>query len=275
MRILIEKRDVASIPVLTLAPEDARKAPVIFYIPGYGWGKESGLSLGYRLAQAGFAFISYDPLFHGERYQEHLDHAAEPELGGVYPPDTGLDTGRIFFRVIAQSLDEIKVLLNGFAADPRFDLQSCGVTGPSLGGCASFLAFANQPQIKAAVPMIGIPNFTKRWTDLLDETAFSDPDWARALADQEEQTQEFTEFIRGIDPYQKLLQIGDRALLIMNCDFDSDQPKIYSIDLYREMLPNYRDNPGMLQLRIYPAGHQVTPEMEADAVSWFQKHLPG
>jgi dienelactone hydrolase len=273
MRILIEKGSADSIPFLSLVPENAQNTPVIFYVPGYGLGKESGLSLGYRLAQAGFAFISPDPLYHGERYQQLLDHAHQPELGGIYPPETGLDTARVFFRAIAHSLDDIKSLIDHFSEDSRFDVQNCGVTGPSMGGCASFLAFANLPEIKAAVPMIGLPNFTKRWKDLLDETAFSDPEWARGLENQMEETREFTAFVQGVDPYSKLLLIDNKALLIMNCDFDSDQPKIYSIDLYREMLPNYQDQPGKLRLRIYPFGHQVTPEMEADAVNWFQQHL--
>lgn len=273
MRIIIESRTITSIPVLTLLPEDAQGARVIFYIPGYGWGKESGLSLGYRLAQNGLIFVSLDPLFHGERYQKQLDHAADPELGGIYPPETGLDTGRVFFRAIAHCLEDIKTLIEYFADDPRFDTRNCGVTGPSMGGCASFLAFANLPEIKTAVPMIGIPHFSKRWADLLDETSFSNPEWARALSKAERQTREFTDFIREIDPYPKLIALSPKPLLIMNCDFDSDQPKIYSVDLCREMFPNHQADPDQLQLRIYPAGHRVTSEMESDVLDWFLKYL--
>jgi hypothetical protein len=157
--------------------------------------------------------------------------------------------------------------------DPRADITRCGVTGLSMGGCASFLIFAELPQIQAAVPMIGIPNFSQRWKDLLDECKFSNPEWAAALAQVELQTQEHTRFVKQMDPYSKLKAAATRALLIMNCDFDSDQPKIYSINAYRELLPYYQLDPGKIKLRIYPAGHQVTPDMEKNAVHWFCKHL--
>jgi hypothetical protein len=59
----------------------------------------------------------------------------------------------------------------------------------------------------------------------------------------------------------------------MNCDFDTDQPKHYSIDGYRKLLPFYSVSPQNLKLNIYPAAHVVTPQMEEDAMEWLSKHL--
>jgi hypothetical protein len=61
----------------------------------------------------------------------------------------------------------------------------------------------------------------------------------------------------------------------MNCDFDTDQPKLYSIRCYKELQPYYADILEKLKLSIYPAGHEVTPHMETDAVNWFCRHLLG
>ena len=108
-----------------------------------------------------------------------------------------------------------------------------------MGGYASFLVFANLPQVQAAVPMIGVPSFTRRWLDLLDECAFSNPEWATALDRVTEQTRQRTAFVQEIDPIEKLKDAAPRALLIMNCDFDSDQPKAYAIDCYRELRTRY------------------------------------
>ena len=66
-----------------------------------------------------------------------------------------------------------------------------------------------------------------------------------------------------------------RALLMMNCDFDADQPKLYAVSFYRELRAHYAANQAKLQLNIYPAGHTVTPEMERDAVGWFRRQLLG
>ena len=142
-----------------------------------------------------------------------------------------------------------------------------------MGGYASFLIFANMSQMRAAVPMVGIPTFTRRWTDLLDECAYSNPDWAAALGRVAEQARLHTTLIAALDPAERLLEAAPRALLMMNCDFDSDQPKHYAVEFYRRLLGAYALSPEKLRLAIYPAGHTVTPDMERDAVDWIVGHL--
>lgn len=272
-RIVLETDTVAGIPVLLMLPDGARRCPVVFWIPGYGQGKESGLSLGYKLVEAGCVLAAIDPLWHGERYDRRLWDAADPARGGIYPPDSGLDVWRTFCAVIGHCSEDVRTLLAHYAGDERLDVGRCAVTGPSMGGYASFLIFANLPQMAAAVPMIGIPTFTRRWTDLLDECAFSNPQWAAALAQVQDQVQAHTRAIEAIDPAAQLLKAAPRALCIMNCDFDSDQPKHYAIEFYRQLRGAYAACPERLRLRIYPAGHTVTPDMEADAAAWFANHL--
>jgi S-formylglutathione hydrolase FrmB len=264
---------IADIPVLTIAPSMARGCPTVFFVPGFGGTKEDGVSLGLRLAQRGLCFAGFDPWLHGERYNPRLAHAADPALGGVYPPETGLDTGLLFYQVIHRCLSDIQALMAHFAPDARADMTRCGITGLSMGGCASYLAFASLPQLQAAVPMIGIPSFTRRWLDLLDECAFSNPDWAAALRRVEGLTAQHTALVQEIDPHDKLKGASPRALLMMNCDFDTDQPKLYSIYCYRELQSYYAAQPDRLRLNIYPAAHVVTPEMERDAVDWFCRFL--
>ena len=70
-----------------------------------------------------------------------------------------------------------------------------------------------------------------------------------------------------------LAAAAPRALLIMNGDFDSDQPKSYSIYAYRALLAAWAERPDNLTLAIYPAGHVVTDQMERDLVQWFDRHL--
>lgn len=269
----VQTTHVGDIPVLSVAPTEAQHCPIVFFIPGFTGRKESGLNLGYQLAQRGVFFVSFDPLLHGERYEDRLLQAATPEQGGIYPPDTGLDTGLLFFRIIQQCLLDVKTLIEHFANDPRADVSRCGVTGFSMGAYAAFLTFANLPQMKAAVPMMGIPNFTRRWLDLLDECSFSNREWAAALTKVEAATRQNTAFIQEIDPHEKLKEASPRALLMMNGDFDTDQPKLYSIYAHRELLPYYAAQPEALQLNIYPTAHTLTSTMEQDAADWFSKWL--
>lgn len=272
-RLALATATVADIPVLTICPQEADHAPVVFYVPGYGGGKETGLSLGYRLAARGCCCVAFDPLWHGERCDPRLFDAADPALGGVYPPETGLDIFCTFYQVIAHCLDDVRTLLAHYAGDPRMNVARCAVTGPSMGGYASFLIFANLPQMQAAAPVIAIPTFARRWQDLLDECAFSNPAWAAALSQVQEQTGQRTAFAERMDPAAKLLQAAPRALLIQCGDYDTDQPKHYAIEFLRELQPAYAQAPDKLRLTIYPEKHYVSPAMERDAVEWLCTHL--
>jgi hypothetical protein len=246
---------------------------VVFYVCGFGGNKTGGLSLGYQLAQQGVACISFDPLYHGERYDPKVERAAEPALGGIYPPETGLDIGVVFFQVIRQCSLDIGRLLAYYANDTRLDMKRAGVTGVSMGGYASFLALAEIPALQAAVPMMGLPTFSRRWQDILDECKLSNDEWAESLAQVEPETQQYTAFIQDIDPAERLKRAAPRPLLIMNGDFDSDQPKRYVLEWVREAQPSYAAYPDHLRWNVYPVGHTATPQMERDAVAWFARHL--
>ena len=60
---------------------------------------------------------------------------------------------------------------------------------------------------------------------------------------------------------------------MMNGDFDSDQPKHYTLDWLRTARQYYANCPDHLKWNVYPCGHTMTPQMESDAVDWFALHL--
>lgn len=269
MKLSLQTTVVENVPILIFAPEAVINCPVLFYVPGYGGTKESGLGLGYQLARQGFFVVSFDPLWHGERFDERLFNP-QPAL---YPPDTGLDIGLTFYQVIAHCLEDVQTLRTHFARDPRADVTRCGITGFSLGAYASYLVFANVPEMLAAAPLMGIPNFAQRWHDILDETAYSNPDWAAALQPVAAQTAQYTAFIEQINPYSKLFAAAPRALLMVNGDFDTEQPKLYALNAYRELKDSYAAAPDHLRLFIPPVAHTVTPAIEKEVVAWFSHHL--
>ena len=274
-RIVIETCMVEKIPVLTMSQEGIKQKPILFYIPGYGGRKESGIPFGYLAAQKDFLWISFDPLYHGERYHPILDRASEAEFGGLYPPETGLDMGRVFYQVIRHCLDDVTLLLDHFSKDARADQCACGVTGHSLGGYATYFLLANISSIRAGVAMNGIPTFTRRWTDVLDECKFSNSTWQRSLEGNVVANLSLLQFIREMDPAEKLKSFFPKALLMMNNDFDADQPKSYSIEMYRNLLPYYALQPERLKLNIYPGGHSVSNQMMIDTLDWFGSFLTG
>lgn len=270
MQILVEQGQVKGIPTLTMARADQRAAPVIIWTPGYSAGKAQGLTLGYKLASAGFHFVAYDPIHHGARADGTLFPPAE---ACVYPPETGLDTWLVFCQVIAQCLVDMRTLLEALGNDDRADVSRVGVSGLSMGGCVAALAFAALPQVTCAVPMIGIPTLARRWRDLLDECALSNAAWADALAQRKQQADAAMAWIEGFDASPRLAARAPLPLFFMNCDFDHDQPKQYAIETVRTLRPAWAARPEQLRLGLYPAAHTVTPDMEDDAVTWFSSYL--
>ena len=273
MPVSFEAFTAGAVPALLALPDHPRRCPLVVFVPGYGAVKEVGLGLAYRLAQRGMASVSFDPVGHGERQDDLLDRAHEPALGGIYPPETGLDIYFNFLRVIASCPKDIRTLLDHLSADARVDVTRAGVTGHSQGSYASFLALADIPELQAAVPMMGVPTFTERLQDLLDETAWSNAEWGRALAAVAEQTAERVATVRRFDPGSRLLQPPPRPLLAMNGDFDSDQPKSYTLNWLRVLRPLYAGKEDRLRWNVYPVGHVMTEEMMADAVEWFERWL--
>ena len=269
----LEERTIAGIPSLLCLPVQPAQAPLVIVVPGFGGNKEQSLPLAYRLALRGLACLCFDPLYHGARYDTRLDHAMDAAYGGVYPPDSGLDTFLLFYQVIRQSALDVAALLARLAADERLDVQCAGVTGMSMGSYASFLAFAEIPALCAAVPMMGIPTFARRWRDLLHECAWSNPAWAAALKDLAPITARQAAWVASFDPADRIAAAAPRALFIMSGDFDSDQPKHYVLDWLEPIRTAYQAAPARLRWTVYPVGHTVTPQMEADAVDWFATHL--
>jgi dienelactone hydrolase len=269
----LEDRTIAGIPSLLCLRLQPAQAPLVIVVPGFGGSKEQAHALAYRLAQRGLACLSFDPLHHGARADGALENAADPAQGGVYPPDSGLDTFLLFYRVIRQSAADVAMLLAHLAGDPRLDVTRAGVTGMSMGAYAAFLAFAGQPALAAAVPMMGVPTFARRWQDLLDECAWSNPAWAAALAQVADVTAAHSAWVATFDPAEPLRRAAPRALLVMSGDFDSDQPKHYVLDWLRPLRAAYQATPERLRWNVYPVGHTVTPQMEEDAVDWFVTHL--
>ena len=261
------------IPYLTVAPAGAERRPVIAYICGYGGTKEHGLPLGYALAQRGYVFLAFDPPLHGERFDPLLFRAAEPELGGVCPPESGLDVFARFFRSIAASVADLRTLLGALADDPRVDVSRCGVTGISMGGYATYLAFADIPAVQAAAAIVGVPSFLRRWQDVVNECRWSNPAWDAALTG----AAAWLADAGGVHPPHRPGRAPGpgcaRALFLLNGDFDTDQPKHYSIETYGSLRPAYAAAPERLRLGIYPAGHTLTEQMQGDIVEWFGRFL--
>lgn len=268
-RIITEQYNIQDIPLFTVYPEGLEDMPVVIYLHGYFGTRKQGLELGHRLAEQGIYFISFDAMDHGERQSiRAMDGARQ-----VYPPDTGLDTWLHMIEVVQQSCKDINLIVENLQNDPRADTKRLGVTGMSMGGYATYSILAQDDRVKAAVPMIGLPAFLKRFEDVwLEASTYSK--WSDELCKSHEETLKIMRNIADIDPEKRIKNFYPKPLLILAGDLDLDQPKKYTIDLYKELKSVYAQKSDHLKLSVHDGvGHYVSESMMEEACQWFIKYL--
>jgi pimeloyl-ACP methyl ester carboxylesterase len=272
-RITIEESLVEGIPTLAMAREDPQQRPLVFFVHGFMSHKRQGLAFGYELARAGFHFVSFDAYMHGDRFDERLGDLCSGRGDHVYPVGSGLDLFFSMHEVIVQTARDLETLIAHLAGSERVDTARVGLTGLSMGGFATFYMAANNPAIRAAAPIAGIPAFAARWRDVVLE-ASSYEKWAGAMEAAQAETFQRTAFMEAIDPFEKLASFHPKPLMMISGDKDIDSPKKYSVDLYRALKPVYAGCPERLRLNIHDeAGHELTPAMIQDACQWFCRYL--
>jgi len=272
-KIILEEKHIAGIPLLTMAAEGVRAAPLVFYIHGYTADKRQGIRLGMELAGEGYFFAALDASQHGERHDAQMGALLSGEGEYTYPLECGLDIFLHMHRTIVQIGADLDKLMARLGDWPELDVARTGVTGFSMGGFASFYLAATRPWVRTAVPIAGIPTFAARWDDVVLESS-SYPVWAAQMAAAEEETAAHYRFMGEIDPAPRLPAFAPRPLLMIQGDMDLDSPKKYAVDMFRTLRPHYKARPEALRLSIHDGvGHQLTNGMIRETAAWFDNHL--
>jgi dienelactone hydrolase len=272
-RHIIQKEQVADIPILTIAPEGAINCPVVFFIHGFRGTKADGVHLGYQLASAGIICVCVDAFMHGERLDDRLMQVSDPTYPHVYPVASTLDRKVLLLQIVVQTAADIEELIRAFATDERIDLNRMGVTGESMGGMVTFYLAARQPCVQVAVPVISVPNFARYWEDAVLQ-ASTNAVWANAIGAVQETLDKHTALYRQNDPMEQLAAFAPKPLLMLQGDKDTTAYKFGPMELYRQLLPAYRDHRERLQLHLYPdTDHRVTQDMVIATCQWFCQYL--
>ncbi len=271
MKIICETRAIDGIPALTVCPDRARRCPVVFLLHGFGGRKEDLLDLAWRLASRGCFAVAFDAAHHGERADGLLESFDDPQRC-TYPLESGLDRYVLMHQVVVETSRDLAALLDRLAADKRADVTHCGVTGVSMGAFSAYHAAATEPRMAAIAPVVSMPAFADRWDDVTLEASTYDQ-WREQMAAAQPATERHGEFLRSIDPFPHMAAFFPRPLFMLCGDLDTDQPKSYTLRLYRALLPVYTAHPDRLKLKIYDGvRHELAPEMMDDVADWFAGH---
>lgn len=145
MKLTVRKRQIGTIPVLEVVPEDLvyEAIPLVVYYHGWQTRKELVLTQGRKLAAKGIRVILPDADNHGER------------LRPVSPI-----VSQTFWSSIYSNLFEFEYLLDYFR---KLNLvtDKIGVGGVSMGGMTTCALLTQHPEITAAACVMGTPSPVK------------------------------------------------------------------------------------------------------------------
>lgn len=261
----------AVVPGVLLLPKGRKgSAPAVVGMHGHGSSKENVLineksheRIGPELARRGYVVAAIDSYFCGERKGQgpagRLDKARP-----VGEEESLMKLNLLFGRTLwGMMVRDEQCLIDYLQTRPEVDKGRIGVTGMSMGCTRSWWLAAVDDRAKAVV---GVACFT-RYTEL--------------IAHGNLRRHGVYYFVPGVlthfDTEAIYALIAPRPMLMLSGDQDGGAPADGIEVLERKLGAVYRmfGKPDDFRSVIYEqTGHEYLPEMKAEMLAWFEKHLP-
>lgn len=160
--IIVDRKIVQNIPIIEMMDSNIvdEQAPLALFFHGVTNQKEQGLQPGYELAQRGFRVVIPDAYLHGERKDEPYHGPKE----------------MAFWQIEMKTVEELPLLVEHYVSKGLAVKDDVSITGLSMGGIATCMAFAAYPWIKRAGCLMGNPDpmsftqwlLTSQWRSLVE-----------------------------------------------------------------------------------------------------------
>lgn len=158
--------------------------PMVLWFHGFGVDKETHRKELRQLAEAGFLAVGVDAAGHGARRLPDLDARQ------AAPREQAL---RTMVELAARTADEVPAVVRALVDERLADRERVGAAGVSMGGYVVYRAVLAEPAIRAAVSILGSPEWPQgdsphrhlddfRRTALLSVTAARDENVPPAAA---------------------------------------------------------------------------------------------
>ncbi|MEK3887413.1 esterase [Bacillus sp. FSL K6-3431] len=254
--IEIHKDSVKDIPLLHVvkAGNYDKMLPLVFFVHGFTSAKEHNLHFAYLLAEKGFRVILPEANFHGER-----NNAVSVEKMTYH-----------FWDIVIQMVAELDMIKKEYAIKGFIDVERIGVVGTSMGGIVTLGALGQYKWIKAAVSLMGSPNyeqFSRSQITHLKEAGVKIP-----FTDK--QLEEKFALLQTYDISKQPDLVGGRPLLFWHGKKDPVVPFQPTYEFYENIKNQYKENPANIKFIVdQDAAHKVSREALLKTVSWFDQHL--
>jgi uncharacterized protein len=153
MSIFFEKRRLGAVPALIARPASVPlPLPTALWFHGFTAGKATHRPELETLAKAGFLAVGIDAAGHGER---RLTDFAE-RFGG-----TDEENEQEFYALVAETAAEVPGILDHLCREGLADEERIGAAGVSMGGMITYGAVTLDRRIRAAVALLGTPEWPR------------------------------------------------------------------------------------------------------------------
>lgn len=215
-------------------PDDAAEPPpTVLWFHGFGVDMEPHRKELRQLAEAGFLAVGVDAAGHGARRLPDLDaRQAAPHAQAL----------RTMIELAARTADEVPGVARALAEEGLADGGRIGVVGVSMGGYVVYAAVLAEPGIRAAVSILGSP-----------------------------------EWPEGDSPHHQLDGFRRTALLSITAERDENVPPAGARDLHHRLAQADPGSPRHRYVELPGAVHLMSEEhwnqAMGETVRWLSIHL--
>ena len=147
----IQPRQFGDIPTLLATPDGASgRRPVVVWYHGFNAAKEAHATELARVASLGMVAVGVDAVGHGERRLPDFDARKTGPMERVRG---------FMLELAAATAAELPRLVAALADVEHADPRRVSVVGTSMGGYLVYCAVADHPDIRAAVALLGSPEW--------------------------------------------------------------------------------------------------------------------
>jgi dienelactone hydrolase len=137
-------------------PELAAERGTVLLYHGFGGTKERVDVYLAALAEAGFLGVGLDAVGHGERRYPDFETTFDSERWDTHFEETESD----FLKLIDETAAEVPSVIDDLIARGWARADRVGIGGRSLGGNISYAAVLADDRVRAAVSIVGSPEWT-------------------------------------------------------------------------------------------------------------------
>lgn len=253
-KIITECNKYEDIPYLFFSEEGAKGQPMVIIAHGFNNDKFEGVKYALRLANEGIGALCFDLAKQGERYDGFMESM-----------ECDADFGNVLFTIIKESCEDVNKLINYLKQDARVDNSRIGISGFSHGANLCYYVLSQNEEIKAAVPILGAPDFLELIIYSMEKDKEDD------FMNQKEQ--ELLKFVKELNPISYLLEKEKRGMLLINAQKDKDVPPDITMKFYEKVIDRYEELPSDFELFLPDGSHSISDEMIEKAISWLRINL--